>query len=169
MLHFYSDSHLPPTSLFLGNQLVYLNRGESFERTCISRDDKGWDVVTYPQGNLVAVTIDTAANVHQVKSGRRTVLKIVSFVGPFHVFRCSGHPKLDVELASKKRISDDIIIVYLLGYFQCFVTKVTPLGPRSWWLNGALRAYIIVHTILPPSPVIWGRELVGKPKWLSLK
>ena len=28
--------------------------------------------------------------------------------------------------------------------------------------------YIIIHTILPPSPVILWTELGGKPKWLPL-
>ena len=31
-----------------------------------------------------------------------------------------------------------------------------------------LWAYVVVHTILPPSPVILWKELGGKPKWLPL-
>ena len=40
--------------------------------------------------------------------------------------------------------------------FVCFQTK--------WGLS----AYVIVHTMLPPSPVILWTELGGKPKWLPL-
>ena len=43
------------------------------------------------------------------------------------------------------------------------------LKPR-WGLNAPPPLqYVIVHTILPPSPVILWKELGGKPKWLPLK
>ena len=37
-------------------------------------------------------------------------------------------------------------------------------GSSEWGLG----EYVIVHTILPPSPVILQIELGGKPKWLPL-
>ena len=37
------------------------------------------------------------------------------------------------------------------------------------WSKWDLWAYVIVHTTLPPSPVILWIELGGKPKWLPLK
>ena len=47
---------------------------------------------------------------------------------------------------------------------------------RIWHRHGCMRtlsvcglcAYIIVHTIVPSSPVILSTELGGKPKWLPL-
>ena len=36
---------------------------------------------------------------------------------------------------------------------------------RMQW---GLCAHVIIHTILPPSPVIFWIELGGKPKWLPL-
>ena len=38
------------------------------------------------------------------------------------------------------------------------------LSPALW----GLCTYVIVHTVLPPSPVILRIELGGKPKWLPL-
>ena len=42
--------------------------------------------------------------------------------------------------------------------------KFLVTGGSEW----GLFAYVIVHTILPPSPVILWIELGGKPKWLPL-
>ena len=46
-----------------------------------------------------------------------------------------------------------------------FFVKFDGEDMRSKW---DLCEYVIVHTILPPSPVILWIELGGKPKWLPL-
>ena len=54
---------------------------------------------------------------------------------------------------------------------KCYPSKIS--GPPPQTPLGAQRPpplqYVIVHTILPPSPVILWKELGGKPKWLPLK
>ena len=49
----------------------------------------------------------------------------------------------------------------LHDYFNGVLTSA---GMCKW----GLCAFVIVHTILPPSPVILWIELGGKPKWLPL-
>ena len=43
-------------------------------------------------------------------------------------------------------------------------TRVVGADGEEWGLN----AYVIIHSISPPSPVILLIELGGKPKWLPL-
>ena len=54
---------------------------------------------------------------------------------------------------------------------RCYVKSPPPPPPPKEFKLGqrGLCAYIIIHTILPPSPVILCIQLSGKPKWLPLK
>ena len=62
-----------------------------------------------------------------------------------------------------------------MDIFQPFVERLPDAlvsGPKtsdhSVGVGWGLCAHIIVHTILPPRPVILWIELGGKPKWLPL-
>ena len=66
----------------------------------------------------------------------------------------------------------DIISFFRLPSLSSFIllcwsgANVTLAGCKTAKWN--LCEYVIVHTKLPPSPVILWRELAGKPKWLLL-
>ena len=61
-----------------------------------------------------------------------------------------------------------LVDVVLNGFYLEFLPAQSVSISNSFQQQWGLCKYVIVHTILPPSPVIWRIELGGNPKWLPL-
>ena len=68
----------------------------------------------------------------------------------------------------------DVTLARATFFAACFTVFLLEFRPRISTIGWTLCEYVIVHTahivhtILPPSPVILWIELGGKPKWLPL-
>ena len=124
-------------------------------------------------------------------SGARSALRALSFWTRSRLdgrFAASGwtlHNKITkkvtsiVECMIRSRRYFLIVLMPFQNKVKGFLKLVTAWGSRtvrqiaSWpdaikHCQWGPRAYIIVYTILPPSPVVLWIELDGKPKWLPL-
>ena len=83
---------------------------------------------------------------------------------PIVEHRLSNWCYVSLKMICARQLVDVVLNDFYLEFLPAQSVSISNSFQQQW----GLCKYVIVHTILPPSPVIWWIELGGNRKWLPL-